>query len=276
MVGANSLEMPIRDRSSSRARAQGDPSLAWLGLAGRVALVTGAASGIGKYAAEILAEAGVQVVACDRDEPGVEATVGALSGSGHAVEAADVADLVAIEALVRRIAQRYGRLDVLMNFAAVLKRMPYEAIDEAEWRRLMNINLRSQYWLCRAAGEVMKPRRWGRIVNVSSGAGLVAQDIGATAYAITKAGVLTLTKSFARELGPFGICVNSLVPGATETPMLTAGWSEADLAAARARAPLGRLGHPIEVARAGVFLASDMASYITGHALIASGGALMR
>lgn len=88
--------------------------------------------------------------------------------------------------------------------------------------------------------------------------------------------MLTLTKSFARDLGPFGICVNTLVPGATETPMLTAGWSEDDLAAARTRAPLGRLGLPVEVARAAVFLASDLASYVTGHALIASGGALMR
>ena len=165
---------------------------------------------------------------------------------------------------------------MLLNVAAVLRRMHYESVDEAEWRRLMHINLRSQYFLCRTAGEAMKSRRWGRIVNVSSGAGLVAQDPGATAYAITKAGVLTLTRSFAREFGPYGICVNTLVPGATETPMLTAGWTEADLATARARAPLGRIGLPIELARAAVFLASDWASYITGHALVVSGGALMR
>lgn len=239
-------------------------------------MVTGAASGIGRSTADILAAAGATVVACDRDGPGVDATTGALPGGEHRAEMVDVADLSAIEHVVARTAERYGRLDILMNVAAVLKRMPYEAVDETEWRRLMNVNLRSQYWLCRAAGEVMKRQRWGRIVNVSSGAGLVAQDTGATAYAITKAGVLTLTRSFARDLGPFGICVNSLVPGATETPMLTADWSESDLAAARARAPLGRLGHPIEVARAGVFLASDFASYISGHALVASGGALMR
>jgi len=273
----NSHLMHVSDGAPAPApQFPADATLAWLGLSGRVALVTGAASGIGRSVAEILATAGATVVACDRDRPGVEAAVRALSGERHVAESVDVADLSAIEELIARTARRFGRLDILMNVAAVLKRMPYEAVDEIEWRRLMSINLRSQYWLCRAAGEHMKPRGWGRIVNVSSGAGFVAQDTGATAYAITKAGVLTLTKSFARALGPFGICVNTLVPGATETPMLTAGWSESDLAAARARAPLGRLGHPMEIARAGVFLASELSSYISGHALVASGGALMR
>ncbi len=253
-----------------------DPLIADLGLAGRIALVTGAASGIGKAAAEVLAAAGAEVVACDRDVPGVEATVAGLTGTGHCVEVVDIGDLAAVDELVARVLRRKDRLDVLLNVAAVLRRMHYESVDEAEWRRLMNINLRSQYFLCRAAGEAMKRHRWGRIVNVSSGAGLVAQDPGATAYAITKAGVLTLTRCFARVLGPYGICVNSLVPGATETPMLMAGWTEADLAAGRARAPLGRIGLPIELARAAVFLASDWASYVTGHALVVSGGALMR
>ncbi len=253
-----------------------DPLIADLGLAGRVALVTGAASGIGKSAAEVLAAAGAEVVACDRDGTGVEATVAGLAGDGHSAEVVDVGYLSAVDELVARVLRRKDRLDVLLNVAAVLRRMHYESVDDAEWRRLMHINLRSQYFLCRAAGEAMKRRRWGRIVNVSSGAGLVAQDPGATAYAITKAGVLTLTRSFAREFGPYGICVNTLVPGATETPMLTAGWTEADLATARARAPLGRIGLPIELARAAVFLASDWASYVTGHALVVSGGALMR
>lgn len=253
-----------------------DPLIADLGLTGRVALVTGAASGIGKSAAEILAAAGADVVACDRDGPGVEATVAGLAGPRHLAEVVDIGDLAAVDDLVARTLRRKDRLDVLLNVAAVLRRMNYESVDDAEWRRLMNINLRSQYFLCRAAGAAMKRRRWGRIVNVSSGAALIAQDPGATAYAITKSGVLTLTRSFARDLGPYGICVNTLVPGATETPMLMTGWTEADLAVARSRAPLGRIGLPIELARAAVFLASDWASYITGHALVVSGGALMR
>jgi NAD(P)-dependent dehydrogenase (short-subunit alcohol dehydrogenase family) len=250
--------------------------LSILGLEGRVAIVTGAASGIGKAASEILAAAGARVVACDVNADGVKATVAGFAGSGHLAEVIDLADLAACDAMIARTVQREGRLDILLNVAAVLRRIDIEQVDEAEWDRLMNVNLRSQYFLCRAAGEAMKPRGWGRIVNVSSGAGLVGGFFGATAYAITKAGIMTMTKSFAKDLGPHGITVNTLSPGAIDTPMQRTGMTRDTLEAARSRIPLGRMGLPAECARAAVFLASDLASYVTGHILAADGGFLMR
>ncbi|MBL8702089.1 MAG: SDR family oxidoreductase [Alphaproteobacteria bacterium] len=250
--------------------------LATLGLAGRVAIVTGAASGIGRAAAEILAAAGARVVACDVDTAGLAAAGAALRGGGHTTEIVDIGDLAACESLVARSLAREGRLDILLNVAAVLRRLDLDGIDEAEWQRLMRVNLRSQYFLCRAAGEAMKPRRWGRIVNFSSGAGVVGGFVGATAYAVTKAGTITLTKSFAKELGPHGITVNTLSPGSIDTPMQRTGMTPETLAAARARIPLGRMGTALECARGAVFLASDLASYITGHVLAVDGGFLMR
>jgi 3-oxoacyl-[acyl-carrier protein] reductase len=253
-----------------------DPSLSLLGLAGRVAIVTGAASGIGRAAAEILAAAGARVAVCDIDESGARATLASLVGEGHALEPIDIGDVQACEALVARIAARAGRLDIVLNVAAVLRRLDLDQVDEAEWRRLMNVNLRSQFVLCRAAGEAMKQRRWGRIVNFSSGAGRVGGFVGATAYAVTKAGIVTLTKSFAKELGPHGITVNTLSPGAIDTPMQRGDMTPEALEAARARIPLGRMGTPLECARGAVFLASELASYITGHVLAVDGGFLMR
>ncbi|MBM3548820.1 MAG: SDR family oxidoreductase [Alphaproteobacteria bacterium] len=253
-----------------------NPELKILGVEGRVAIVTGAASGIGKSAAEILAAAGARVTAVDVNTDGVKAAVAGYAGSGHTAETIDLADLAACDALIQRTAKREGKLDILLNVAAVLRRIDVEEVDEAEWDRLMNVNLRSQYFLCRAAGEAMKPGKWGRIVNVSSGAGLVGGFVGATAYAITKAGIMTMTKSFAKDLGPHGITVNTLSPGSIDTPMQRTGMTKETLEAARSRIPLGRMGLAAECARAAVFLASDLSSYVTGHILAADGGFLMR
>ena len=252
------------------------PDLDFLGLKGRVAIVTGAASGIGKAAAEIMAAGGARVTAVDVNADGVKTTVAGMNGAGHTAEVVDLADIAACDALVARTAKREGRLDCLLNIAATLRRIDMEQVDEAEWDRLMNVNLRSQFFLCRAAGEAMKPRRWGRIVNCSSGAGLVGGFVGATAYAITKAGIMTMTKSFAKDLGPHGITVNTLSPGAIDTPMQRTGMTKETLENARSRIPLGRMGLAAECARGAVFLSSDLASYVNGHILAVDGGFLMR
>ena len=130
--------------------------------------------------------------------------------------------------------------------------------------------------LIQALLPLMKKNKHGRIVNVSSGAGLVGGFVGATAYAITKAGIMTMTKSFAKDLGPHGITVNTLSPGAIDTPMQRTGMTKETLESARSRIPLGRMGLPAECARGAVFLASDLASYVTGHILAVDGGLLMR
>ncbi|MFO0294685.1 MAG: SDR family NAD(P)-dependent oxidoreductase [Rhodospirillales bacterium] len=253
-----------------------DPSLHALGLEGRVAIVTGAASGIGRAAARILAAAGAKVVAVDIDRAGLSATHAALGTGEHVAEEVDLADLAACESLIAGVAARAGRLDILLNVAGVLRRLEIDDVDATEWRRLMDVNLRSQYFLCRAAGEAMKPRHWGRIVNFSSGAGLIGGFFGSTAYAITKAGTITLTKSFAKELGPHGITVNTLSPGSIDTPMQHTGMTPQTLEIARSKIPLGRMGDPVECARGAVFLASELASYVTGHVLSVDGGLLMR
>ena len=252
------------------------PELELLGLQGRVAIVTGAASGIGQAAAQIMAAAGAKVVAVDVNADGVKSTVAGFAGSGHTAEVVDLADIAACDALIARTAKREGRLDCLLNIAATLRRIDMEQVDEAEWDKLMNVNLRSQFFLCRAAGEAMKPGKWGRIVNCSSGAGLVGGFVGATAYAITKAGIMTMTKSFAKDLGPHGITVNTLSPGAIDTPMQRTGMTQETLEAARSRIPLGRMGLAVECARGAVFLASELASYVNGHILAVDGGFLMR
>lgn len=252
------------------------PDLKLLGLEGRVAIVTGAASGIGQAAAQIMAAAGAKVTAVDVNADGVKATVAGFAGSGHTAEIVDLTDIAACDALVARTVSREGRLDCLLNIAAVLKRIDMEQVDEAEWDRLMNVNLRSQFFLCRTAGEAMKPNKWGRIVNCSSGAGIAGGFVGATAYAVTKAGIMTMTKSFAKDLGPHGITVNTLSPGAIDTPMQRTGMTKDTLEAARSRIPLGRMGLSAECARGAVFLASDLASYVNGHILAVDGGFLMR
>ncbi|MBI1777965.1 MAG: SDR family oxidoreductase [Proteobacteria bacterium] len=254
-----------------------DQELADFGLVGRVALVTGAASGIGRATAELLAACGAMVVAVDIDAAGLGAIAGKAGASPRiAGRACDISSAAACADLIAETAARYGRLDVLANVAAVIRRLGIEDVDEAEWRRLMNTNLKSQFFLGRAAGEIMRRSGWGRIINVSSGAGLVGGFVGATVYAATKSGIITVTRSLARELAPHGICVNTISPGAIDTPMQRTGMTEENLAKARASIPLARMGEPIEVARAIAFLASDLASYITGHILAVDGGFLMR
>ena len=249
-----------------------DPG-AGFGLDGKIAIVTGAASGIGRATAELLAKSGCLVTAVDVNHKGL-ATLDL--GDDGATDVADLSVPAACEQVVAGVLSHRKRLDILVNAAAILRRVPIAEADAALWEKMMDTNLLSQFFLCRAAGEAMKPRKWGRIVNCSSGAGLVGGFFGATAYAITKAGIMTMTRSFAKDLGPHGITVNTLSPGAIDTPMQRTGVPREALEANRARVPLGRMGLPAECARGAVFLASDLASYVNGHILAVDGGFLMR
>jgi NAD(P)-dependent dehydrogenase (short-subunit alcohol dehydrogenase family) len=248
-----------------------------LGLRGKVALVTGAANGIGRAVAQVLAEAGCAVTACDIDSDRLASLVPHLpNASQHAARVVDLAQPKACEDLVAETAARCGRLDILCNVAAVLRRVDLEQVDEAVWDLQMDVNVKGPFFLCRAAGEAMKANRWGRIINFTSQGAHTGGFHGSTVYAASKGGVLSLTKSLARIYAPWNICVNAIAPGAVDTAMMHTGMSEADLSDFVNKIPLGRMSTPREQAMGVLFLASGWASHITGHCLDINGGLLMR
>ena len=230
-------------------------------LTGKVALVTGGASGIGRATVELLREHGVRVVAAD------------ITG-GDGVEPLDVTDEVAVDALVASVVDRYGRLDLAANVAGV----PGAYADIADsssddWRRTLAVNLDGVYFCLRAELRAMLASGSGAIVNVASSAARMGVP-GQAAYSASKHGVLGLTKSAALEVARQGIRVNAVCPGTVRTPMLAGfvGGDEELLEKMGRRSPVGRLGEPAEIAEAIAWLLSDAASFVTGNALSPDGG----
>ncbi len=245
-----------------------------LGLEGKVAVVTGAASGIGFATAERLTELGARVTAVDIRPIAAERI--ALGASG-ATTVADLADPASCERVVDEVLAREGRLDILVNAAAILRRVPIAASDAALWDEVMDANLLSQFAMCRAAARPMRRQRAGRIVNVSSTAAFDGGADNSSIYAISKGGVLALTKSLARQFAADNVLVNAVCPGGIDTPMGRHGFTdESWIAHFATRVPLRRAGDPREVADAILFLTSDWASYVTGHTLDVEGGLMLR
>jgi len=246
---------------------------------GQVALVTGAAGGIGAATARRLAEEGAVVVLVDRDGDAAEAVAGALRGEGHAAEAvaADVTDAGAVEAFVAGAAERHGRLDVLVNNAGVTRDNLLFKLTEEEWDVVLDVNLKSAFLCARAAQRVMVPARRGAIVSLSSRSAL--GNRGQANYAAAKAGIKALTSTIALELGPFGIRANAVAPGYIATAMTDATarrlgrTPEEHQAAVAAATPLRRVGRPEEVASVVAFLASEDAAYVSGQTIEINGGA---
>jgi NAD(P)-dependent dehydrogenase (short-subunit alcohol dehydrogenase family) len=245
---------------------------------GRVVLVTGGGSGIGRAACLLFAEEGAEVVVADRAAQAGKETLGLLGergGKGMFVPM-DVADAAHVEAATGEVEGRYGRIDVLFNNAGVeLSRTVHETTEE-EWDRVFAVNLRGMYLACRRVLPGMIRRHSGSIVNVSSISGLLGWPSSA-AYCASKGGVIQLTRQMAVDYAPHGIRVNCICPGTTQTPMIDRLFAgEANEAAARARVaamhPLGRFARPEEIAAAVLFLASDEASFITGATLPVDGG----
>jgi len=245
-------------------------------LHGKIAVVTGAGSGIGRAIARTFAEAGATVVlnGC-RIEPleSVRSEIEAAGGAAH-VHPADVSTPAGAQSLVDAAKSALGRLDILVNNAgksydALILRMKWDSLDDA-----IAVNMKSAFYLCSAAGKVMLAQKSGAIVNISSVVAL-GGNAGQSAYVAAKAGVLGLTKSLAQEFGSRGIRVNAIAPGFIETDM-TSVLPEAVQTTYRSRIPLGRFGAADEVARTALFLASDDASYITGQTLAVDGGLTMR
>ncbi|HXQ98339.1 MAG TPA: 3-oxoacyl-[acyl-carrier-protein] reductase [Candidatus Limnocylindrales bacterium] len=248
---------------------------AMFNLKDRVALVTGASQGIGRATALALAAAGAKVICAARNAEklaGVVAEISATDAEARAIKM-DVADREQIKAGFKEIIERFGRLDILVNNAAVTRDMLALRMKAEDWEAVLKTNLTGAYVCIQQALGVMLRQRYGRIINVSS---VVAQtgNAGQANYVAAKAGLIGLTKAIAVEIASRNITVNAVAPGFIGTPM-TEGLSQQVKDAMLARIPLNRMGTDAEVAAAIVFLASEEAGYITGHVLDINGGMYM-
>ncbi len=251
----------------------------YLDLAGRVALVTGASSGIGAATAAVLADLGARVaIGYFRNEAGATLAASAiLAGGGSALAVrSDVSRAAEIGPLIERVESELGPIDILINNAgSLVKRVAMREMTEELWDEVMALNLKSAALCSRAVAEGMIARRRGVIVNVVSIAGRNGGGPGAGAYAAAKGGLITLTKALAKELAPHGIRVNAVSPGVIDTPFHEVFSTKEMMASFIKAIPLGRVGTPMECATAIAFLASDAASFITGETLEVNGGQLM-
>lgn len=246
----------------------------------RVALVTGAARGIGAGVAMRLAEAGHPVVLADAIEL-VEVTAENLRAAGHEARAIrlDVADEQQVANLPQLLKDWWYKLGVVVNNAGISPKQngrPRKIADMpvSEWRRVLDVNLTGAFLVSQQCLQPLKARKWGRIINMTSQAARAKSQIAGAHYAASKTGLMGFTRSLAVEAGPDGITVNAVAPGRIDTPMAQ-GATEATNAAFLTQVPLGRVGTPLDVAEVVAFLASDAAGYITGATIDVGGGSFM-
>jgi NAD(P)-dependent dehydrogenase (short-subunit alcohol dehydrogenase family) len=241
---------------------------------GRVALVTGAARGMGKAIALRLHDIGTAVALNDVD-PGITTGTAAEVGEDVLAVPADVTSSESVKRMVTTTLDHFGRLDILVNNAGILFPTRLEQISEKEWRRTLDVNLTGAFFCTQSVISPMKRQGYGRIVNLASTAGKTVSTLGGAHYTASKHGVLGLTRAAALELAPYGITVNAVCPGLIDTEMAHENTTPERLEAYRDSFPMGRLGRAEEVASLVCFLASEEAGYITGAAYDITGGDLM-
>lgn len=243
-----------------------------LNLAGKVALVTGGMSGLGRSIVQVLLDEGCRVQVAD-----LKVGVNGMDPSAVRQHALDVGDASAVQATVDGILEAEGRIDILVNCAGILKTRPLAESSFADWDDVVRVNLSGLYYCSRAVLPAMVAARYGKIVNIASvSAAKGGGQFGNVLYGTTKAGVVAMTQGFARELGPHGINVNAISPGVVDTPM-TAGLMSSEVRDAVTQLmPLRRLIQPSEIASHVAYLASDVAQGITGQVLTVDAGFLVR
>jgi 3-oxoacyl-[acyl-carrier protein] reductase len=247
-----------------------------LALANQRVVVTGAASGIGRAVAQRFAAMGSKVCLADINEGAIVELASQL-GPLCSATPVDLADRQSCVDLLADAAEKMGGVDVLVNAGAIILRQEFEQISPTDIHRLVDVNMAGPIYITQAAASAMKKNRsGGRIILLSSQGAHTGGYVGSTLYAMTKAAVVSLVKSLARELAPYNINVNSIAPGVVDTPMIRNDVSQEALDAFMKMVPLGRIAQPREIADCCLFLASDWASYVTGHTLDVNGGQLMR
>lgn len=248
-------------------------------LNGKVALVTGASSGIGRATAEALAASGARVaINFHRNEGGAEAARSQITGAGGRaiIVKADVTRAGEVQSLVEKTVAEFGPIDILVNNAgSLVERLKILELTEERWDEVIDLNLKSAFLCCRAVAASMMERKTGAIINVSSIAGRNGGALGSIHYSTAKGGVITFTKGLAKELAPFGVRVNAISPGVIDTPYHEQFSSAEMMKTYTGMIPLGRVGKPAEVGNVICFLASDAASYLAGETIEINGGMFM-
>ncbi len=244
-------------------------------LKDKVAVVTGASRGIGQSIAETFAREGASVVIAGRKQETLDEVARAIGPRARAV-VCHVGKLEQLENLVNTATREFGRIDILVNNAATnIAQGPCLEMDEGQFDKMVEINLKSTFRLMRLVGPGMCSRGWGSIINIASIAGLRPQ-FHSLLYSMTKAALIMMTKSYAAELGPMGVRVNAIAPGLIQTVLAEYYWKDETRRARQLNAqPIKHIGQPIEIAEIALMLASDRSSYMTGQTVIVDGGYLL-
>ena len=249
--------------------------MGFLTLEGRVAIVTGAAQGIGFHTAKMMCKNGMQVALVDLKMDALQKATQELSTladcAGAAPFACDVSDEKAIEKTVNEIAAHFGKIDVLVNSAGILSSTKIPDIQREEWDRILGVNLSGSFFMVQKALPYLKQSKHARIINISSVAGRMGGVENSMSYAASKGGICAITRGMARHLGPFGITVNAVCPGPTRTPIMDA-YTEEAMRNLASKNFLGRIGECDDVAAGICYLASEEAGYVTGAMLDINGG----